>query len=179
MKTCQAPGCDNPIDQDRRSDSTYCSSACKRRAMRARKKARKSSNSLDTGSGTYAESHAADARFHATVAAGEAMRVTKRQAAEWAAHARRHGTIHPGEQAARIARGQQARADDWQQGTASFVRPSNSLAEKARDARARQRRPVITGRSQAGHRDDELLEPPEMTEGDIFRSGYRHASSYR
>jgi hypothetical protein len=117
-----------------------------------------------------------DARIHAMIAAEEARRVPQAQAAEWAAYARRHNTVHPDELAARIARGQQARADDWQQGTVRFQRPTGSLAEKARASRAQQRRPVMAPMSE--HDMDEL-EPPTMIEGNVLRSGYRHANAYR
>lgn len=185
MRTCEAPGCGNLIDQDRRSDSIYCSNACKRRAMRARKKKRRTSNflgSIGTGSESgesdgegLARTHAADARFRTILAADEAQRTPDAQAAEWAAYARRHGTIHPDEQAARIRRGREARAQDWVQGTERFRQPTSSLAEQARASRARQRRPVLEPIDD----DDDMLEPPSMVQGDIFRSGYRHANAYR
>jgi hypothetical protein len=191
MKTCEASDCDNLIDQDRRSDSIYCSSACKRRAMRARKKERKTSNfllSFGTGSESRGSesaisetSRAAGDRFRAMVARDEALRVPQHQEREWAEYTRRHNTIHPDEQAARIARGLQARADDWDQGTARFVKPVSTIAEQARRARSQQRRPTkpaqVSGPTSWDDDDPEL--EAEMITGDIYRSGYRHAEHYR
>lgn len=185
MTTCQAPDCGSPIDQDRRSDSVYCSNACKRRAMRARKKERKSSNFISSfgiplqSHEAAGPSHAADDRFHALIAADEAARQPRVQAKEWAAYAKRHGTIHPDEQAARIARGQQARSADWAQGTARFTRTSSTVAEKARESRARQQRPVIDPGPGSDDNDPDMMEPPEMIDMGNWRSGRGHWSGAR
>jgi hypothetical protein len=181
MKTCQAPDCDNLIDQDRRSDSIYCSNACKRRAMRARKRNRKTSNflhSFGTGfesreseGGHLADTSAADTRFKAMIAADEASRVPDLQLQEWAAWERRNpGVAHPGRTAARMAHGQQARLDDWHRGTDRFSRPQNSIAEQARRARGQQRRPITQDDDNAWN-DPELADTPSMIDAGNFRRG--------
>jgi hypothetical protein len=116
------------------------------------------------------------------LAAEEARHVTDQQAAQWKAYARRHGSIHPDEQVARLARGREARLADWHQGTERFVRPSNSIAEQARASRAQQARPapVVQDPGRWDNLDDpELLEPATMHDGNIFKGGYRHAAGYR
>lgn len=169
--------CRTPLDG--RSDKQYCNASHRRQARRKRKQDRQRSNSLSPSGQSYglaAEAQAADARFRSMVAADEASRVPDVQAAEWRAYSRRHGTLHPDEQAARIARGQEARSADWQQGTVRFQRTASTLAEQARTSRARQQRPVIEPPGEWDGHDE--LEPAQMIDGNVFRSGYRHAGAY-
>lgn len=170
--------CGAPLDG--RSDKQYCNASHRRQARRKRARDRERSNSVSPSGKSYglaAEAHAADVRFRSMVAADEARRVPHREFAEWAAYARRHGTMHPDELAARIERGRQARADEWTAGTARFVRPGSSIAEKARASRARQSRPVIAPAGEWDERGE--LEPAQMIDGGLFRTGYRHATAYR
>jgi hypothetical protein len=113
------------------------------------------------------------------LARDEARRVPQAQEREWAQYERRNpGTAHPDRVRAQIARGLQARADDWDQGTARFQRTSSSVAEAGRRARSQQRRPV----TDPGHWDDDdpdLMEAPTMHDGGPFRAGYRHAGYIR
>jgi hypothetical protein len=138
-------------------------------------------NSHASDAGYLAESYAADERFRAMQAADEASRVPQTQEREWREYARRHGTMHPDEQRARIARGSQARADDWAAGTRPFVRTGGSIAEMGRTQRQRQRRPVSEpmGAGWDNLNDPELHEPATMHDGGPFRGGYRHAGYYR
>jgi hypothetical protein len=174
MRTCE--WCNEPFEG--RSDAVYCSRNHKRAASRARKRQRQRSNSLNElvalsqTSAASEASRAADARFRAMVAADQASRTPTTQAREWAAYARRHGTIHPDEQAARVARGRQARAEDWQQGTARFVREGSSVAAAGRRARTQQIRPM-SSYEPAGPSHDEDLEA-EMIDMGNFRQGRGH-----
>lgn len=176
--------CDQPFEG--RSDAVYCSRDHKRAASRARKRTRERSNYLaelvtpSPSSENQTAAYAADARFRAMVQADQTARVPDAQAREWAAYARRHGSIHPDEQAARIAKGSQARAEDWDQGTARFVKSERTLAQRAKASRERQRRPVIdAGPAPWDDNDPDMMEPAEMIDGNAFRTGYRHASGYR
>ena len=184
--------CDEPLPANARSDQRFCSRSHKsaaRKQRRHREKIRASlvaaglpfdkDESRENDGGHLPDRHAAAARFRAMVAADAAARVPKTQEREWAAYARRHGTIHPDEQAARTARGTQERADDWQQGTARFQRPQMTLAEQARSSRARQRQPVLDSGPVWDDDDPDLMEPPQMITGSIYKTGYRHAGIYR
>lgn len=165
--------CGKPLEG--RVDKAYCKASCRRSARRKRKRDRERSNSLSPAGLTYNEAgtRAADARFRAMIDADEASRVPDLQAREWAAYARRHGTIHPDEQAAGIARGRQARADDWQQGTVRFVREGGSIADAGRRARSQQIRPATYAPSggPASWDDDDPEQPGETVDLGDWRRG--------
>jgi hypothetical protein len=157
-----------------RVDKRYCSASHRRQARRRRKRDREGSNSLShpgQSSAAGEAARAADERFRAILAADQAERAPQAQASEWAAYARRHGTVHPGEQAARIARGHQARAQDWQQGTERFIRPGSSIGEAGRRARSQQLMPMSSYESAGPSQwDDEDLKA-EMIDIGNFRRG--------
>jgi hypothetical protein len=184
-RTCEY--CRNLLPADARSDQRFCSRSHKTAARKQRRKREKIRASLVTAGlplGSQASEPDAhgrhmetDARIHAILAADEAGRAPQEQAREWAAYARRHGTIHPDELAARQARGRQARAEDWQQGTARFQpnRPA-TLADAGRRARAQQVRPM-SGYAPAGPAhwdDDDPQQPGQTIDGGNFRSGRGH-----
>jgi hypothetical protein len=182
MRTCE--WCEQPFEG--RSDAVYCSRNHKRAASRARQRTRERSNYLQDrvtpsqSSGVSEATRAADARFKAMVEADQASRVPDAQAREWRKYARRHGTLHPDEMAARIAKGNRSRAEDWEQGTQRFQRETKTLAEQAKASREQQRRPMIdAGPGAWDDEDPDLMQPAEMITGSIFKAGYRHASDYR
>jgi len=76
--------------------------------------------------------------FQNKVEQADRWRVPQDVMREWSAYARRHGTVHPAEQAYRNQRGLAARAADWSRGTRRFTNNDSgqSLAEKARASRA-------------------------------------------
>jgi len=170
MRVCE--WCDQPFEG--RSDAVYCSRNHKRAASRARKRRREHSNSLNELVTLFQSSASDEAfdvasrRFQAIQAADEASRAPQEQAREWAAYARRHGSVHPDEQAARVARGQRARDEDWQQGTARFARAGSSVAEAGRRARSQQVRPM------SGYVPDDDHEPGQTIDIGNFRTGRGH-----
>jgi predicted nucleic acid-binding Zn ribbon protein len=181
-RTCDY--CGDPLPSDARSDQRFCSRSHKSAARKQRRRREKIRASLVTSGipldsrANDAASREADHRFHAMVAADEARRQPQAQLREYAEFERRNpGVAHPGRTLDRTQRGLQARANDWEQGTARFQRPVSTLAEQARASRARQRRPVIEPPGEWG--TDGELEAATMIDGNVFRSGYRHASAYR
>lgn len=170
--------CGRPLDG--RVDKQYCGGSCRRSARRKRKKDRERSNSLSQSaqsSEPQGASSEADARFRAMLAADKASRTPSEQEGQWARHARRHGTIHPDEQADRIARGRRASADDWQQGTQPFARQPMTVAELGRAQRQRQLRPLSSYGSDPGCAgppawdDDDPEQPGEMIDLGDWRRG--------
>jgi hypothetical protein len=173
--------CGEPLDG--RADKAYCNSSCRRQARRKRQRNRERSSYLSSSGGSsgfspddrarWAE---ADARFNAMVspAAGDQRRALGQQEREWAAYERRHGTAHPGRERARLERGRQARADDWEQGTAHFLRASGTIAERGRAQRQLQARPVHDPMPQHYDNDGDdpdLWEPPQMIDMGNWRRG--------
>jgi hypothetical protein len=73
---------------------------------------------------------------------------------------------------ARIEAGQRAFRDDWSQGTQQFMRPAQSIADKARQSRG-QNLPTAGRATLAPWNDDndpDLMESPQMSDGP-FRHG--------
>ena len=171
---------DNPLPEDARSDQRFCDRTCKGSARRQRRRRERAKAVLSNFPGLSAplsqssELREADARFRAMLVADEASRTPQTQEREWAAWERRHpGTAHPDRVRARIARGQQARQDDWNQGTARFLRTPSSVAELGRAQRARQGRPMGPP-MQAGppsYEDDDPVQPAEMIDLGDWRRG--------
>lgn len=167
-RTCEY--CNGPIPDDARSDAVYCSPNHKRAARKRRRRREQIRASLVTialpldSHASDDAARAADERFRVMIQADEARRSPKTQERGWAAYARRHGTIHPGEQRARVARGQQDRLADWQQGTERFTRSTSTIGEAGRMTRAQQGR-ATRADDDSARNDPELREAPQMIDG--------------
>ena len=162
--------CGNPLPEDARSDQRFCDRTCKGSARRQRRRRERAKRVLSNFPGLSAPPsqssglREADARFRAMLVADEASRTPQTQEREWAAWERRHGTAHPDRVRARLARGTQARLDDWHQGTVAFVRPAGSIAEAGRRARGQQIRVRIADDGNPWN-DPELNDVPAMLDG--------------
>lgn len=147
-----------------RHGQQYCSRDHKRSALRARRRREGRSNSLPSRA-TLSESRAADARFHAAIAADTASRAP-RERPEWLAYERRHGTEHPARTADRIARQAAERAAR----APRFRVPT--LAERGRAER--NRAPVFGNPGTPwDDTDPETMEPAQMLDLGNWRRGWR------
>lgn len=128
--------CGVPLD-DKRSDAHWCSDACRMKSKR-RQRARAWVHDRLGGSSSpepgvrSTETYDADDRFHRMLAQESSTRERDRQATEWLAYERRHGTPHPDRVRAQIER--QAAEDTARQ--PKFTVPSLSERGQAERGRA-------------------------------------------
>jgi hypothetical protein len=111
------------------------------------------------------QTHDADDHFHELLAQESSARLRDRDAAEWAAYERRHGTPHPSRVRAQIER--QAAED-----TARAPRFSTpTVAERGQAGRGRSLLPAQNTGPGWDDDDPDMMEPPRMVDLGNWRTG--------